>query len=144
VIRASPLTRSAYTKVRDSIKGKGEVDWSVDLIALTLRELVAIFFVAQDAMSPVSLRIYFSVSASGVDRARTLPEASFRKATIDSAQIRALSPDPGVESEEERSTRTTSPQSGKTKSKSASNARPAPDSEPVAPRQPTAEPAEVH
>jgi regulator of replication initiation timing len=89
VIRASPLTRSAYTKVRDSIEGKGEVDWSDDLIALTLRELVAIFFVARDAMSPVSLRIYLSVAASGADRARTLPEASFRKATIDSAVTRS-------------------------------------------------------
>jgi hypothetical protein len=83
VIRASPL------KGRDSIEGKGEVDWSDDLISLTLRELVAILFVARDAMSPVSLRMYLYVSASGVDRARTLPEACFRKATIDSAVTRS-------------------------------------------------------
>jgi hypothetical protein len=74
--------------VRDSIEGKGEVDWSDDPIALTLGELVAIFFVARDAMSPVSLRIYLFVSASGVDRARTLPEACFRLSQVGAVSFR--------------------------------------------------------
>jgi hypothetical protein len=47
------------------------------------------------------------------------------RARRDTEEVAFVSPDPG-ESEEERSTRPTSPQSAKTKSKSASNARPGP------------------
>jgi uncharacterized coiled-coil protein SlyX len=64
------------------------------------------------------------------------------RARRDTDEVAIVSPDPGIESEEERSTRHTSPPSAKTKSKSASNARPGPDSGPLAPRQPSAERAE--
>jgi hypothetical protein len=64
------------------------------------------------------------------------------RARRDTEEVAFVSPDP-VESEEALSTRPSSPQSAKTKSKSASNARPGPDSGPVAPRQPSAERAEA-
>jgi hypothetical protein len=65
-----------------------------------------------------------------------------KSARRDTEEVAFVSPDP-VESEEALSTRPSSPQSAKTKSKSASNARPGPDSGPVAPRQPSAERAEA-
>jgi hypothetical protein len=40
------------------------VNWSDDLIALTLFERLVAILLARDAMSPVSLRIHLSVSAS--------------------------------------------------------------------------------
>jgi hypothetical protein len=65
-----------------------------------------------------------------------------KSARRDTEEVAFVSPDP-VESEEALSARPSSAQSAKTKSKSASNARPGPDSGPVAPRQPSAERAEA-
>lgn len=82
-LRHQPATKHAYNELIRVLAGSGTYDQR--LLGLTVAELMAVFMVARDDFSPISLRTYLAIAGIEVERARSLPENSFKEVRVRSS-----------------------------------------------------------
>ena len=82
VLRGDGLTMAAFIKIEAAVRDDKDIligeALEDGLCRRVLHELVAIWCVSRDEFSPVMLRVYLAAAGMGLERARTLPEDSFK------------------------------------------------------------------
>jgi hypothetical protein len=82
-LRNLPVTKGAFSELRRVLAGL--IPYDPRMLHMVVSELIAVFMVARDDFSPITLRTYLAIAGVPVERARSLPESSFKDVQVRSS-----------------------------------------------------------